>query len=209
MSSRTKNRKPTNKVKSKKQNTYKHKTSMRQKLVTLGVIGLALLFAFSMFMSAPKAPKRAPVPNRTAAGSNTNNNADISKPKEEPQFVNEGSLSFIVDGKAVKKIDVEVADNEADTQQGLMFRTQMAENRGMLFVFPDMDDRSFWMKNTIIPLDIIYVDDQKKIVSIQKNAKPHSEAGLPSEGPAKFVVEVNAGFTDRYNIKPGDIIDGI
>ena len=80
----------------------------------------------------------------------------------------------------------------------------MPHSQGMLFIFDDMSPRSFWMRNTRISLDIIFVDDKYKVVSIQKNAVPMSEESLPSEGPAKYVVEVNAGFTDLYNIRPGD-----
>ncbi len=82
----------------------------------------------------------------------------------------------------------------------------MEEMQGMLFVFEDATPRSFWMKNTYISLDIIYVDADKKIVSIQKSAVPLSEESLPSYKDAMYVVEVNAGFTDKYNIKEGDQI---
>lgn len=83
----------------------------------------------------------------------------------------------------------------------------MASNHGMLFIFPDMDYRSFYMKNTKIPLDIIYVSKDKTIVSIQKNAKPMDETSLPSEGPAKYVLEVNAGLSDKWGLEQGDKID--
>ena len=83
----------------------------------------------------------------------------------------------------------------------------MAENRAMLFVFSDSQERSFWMKNTIMPLDIIYVNAKKQIITTQKNAVPYSEDSVPSNGPAQYVVEVNAGFCDRHSIKPGDHIE--
>jgi uncharacterized membrane protein (UPF0127 family) len=77
----------------------------------------------------------------------------------------------------------------------------------MLFIFPDEDFRSFYMKNTKIPLDIIYIDEAKSIVSIQKNAKPFNETSLPSDVPAKYVLEVNGGLSDEWQLEVGDRID--
>jgi uncharacterized membrane protein (UPF0127 family) len=77
----------------------------------------------------------------------------------------------------------------------------------MLFIFENEKPLYFYMKNTYIPLDIIYINAQKKIVSIAKNAVPLDETTLPSDYPAKFVLEVNAGLTDRFEIKPGLSVD--
>jgi uncharacterized membrane protein (UPF0127 family) len=77
---------------------------------------------------------------------------------------------------------------------------------GMLFIFEDEDYRAFWMKNTHLSLDIIYVNGQQHIVSIASHAVPFSEESLPSAAPAKYVVEVNAGFCEQFSIKPGDSI---
>lgn len=101
-------------------------------------------------------------------------------------------------------IDVEIARSVYEHSKGLMDRTSLPHDQGMLFIFDEMAPRSFWMRNTRISLDIIYVDDRKKIVSIQKNAVPMSDESLPSSGPARYVIEVNGGFTDLYNILPGD-----
>ncbi|WP_299115147.1 DUF192 domain-containing protein [uncultured Winogradskyella sp.] len=106
----------------------------------------------------------------------------------------------------IKTLDIEIADNDYETQTGLMYRTQLKTNHGMLFIFPDMDYRSFYMKNTKIPLDIIYIDENYKIVSFQKNAKPFNEASLPSEAPAQYVLEINAGLCDEWQLEIGDRI---
>lgn len=118
----------------------------------------------------------------------------------------EGEVTFLKNGKKFKTIDVEVAENDAERQKGLMFRPYLADSVGMLFVFDNATPQSFWMKNTMISLDIIYVDQNKKIVSIQKNAKPYSEENLPSYGNAQYVVEVNGGYCDKYGIGIGDSI---
>lgn len=115
----------------------------------------------------------------------------------------QGSVTFHSGGQA-RKIDVEIARSSYELAKGLMDRNSLPHDQGMLFVFENMAPRSFWMRNTRIPLDIIYVDDKKKVVSIQKNATPMSDESLPSTGPAQYVVEVNAGFSDLYGIKPGD-----
>ncbi len=123
-------------------------------------------------------------------------------------FTKEGELRFLdKQDNLLSALDIEIADNEGSRTQGLMYRDSMAEQQGMLFIFPDEDERSFWMKNTIISLDIIYVNAKNQIVTIQKNAVPYSEASIPSNGPAKYVVEVNGGYCDRHDIKAGDHID--
>lgn len=107
----------------------------------------------------------------------------------------------------IKTLDIEIADNEYETQTGLMYRTELGTNQGMLFIFPDMQMRSFYMKNTKIPLDIIYIDNDKKIVSFQKNARPYDERSLPSEAPAKYVLEISAGLSDEWQLEVGDKIE--
>lgn len=127
----------------------------------------------------------------------------------EPKFKKEGELVFLdnENGDTLKKIDIEIADDDYETATGLMYRKKMREDRGMLFPFPDEDYRSFWMKNTHISLDIIFVNAGKHIVSISKNTTPFSETSIPSKQPAKYVIEVVAGFTNKYNVEDGDRIE--
>lgn len=121
-------------------------------------------------------------------------------------FKKEGTLTIFKKDSTTVPLDIEIADTEFDRETGLMYRNAMKNDRGMLFVFQDEAPRYFYMKNTEIPLDIIYLDADQKIVSIQKNAEPFNEASLPSEGPAKFVLEVNAGLSDTWNLSKGDSI---
>jgi len=127
---------------------------------------------------------------------------------KEPQFKKEGELEFLKgNGKdSIKKIEIELAENDPERMQGLMYRKSMDEGRGMLFIFETEREESFWMKNTIMSLDIIYVNAKFEIVKIYKHTIPFSENSLPSEKPAKYVVEVIAGFTDKFGIKEGDKI---
>lgn len=129
---------------------------------------------------------------------------------DEIKFTKEGELSIysLRDSipNQIVSLDIEIADNDYERETGLMYRTSMQEKRGMLFIQEVFRPQSFYMKNTLIPLDIIYIDDQYKIVSFQKNAKPLDETSLPSGKPAKYILEINAGLSDQWNLKEGDSV---
>ena len=131
-----------------------------------------------------------------------------SKDKVVVSFKKEGVLQIkkADSDSIIKTLDIEIADNEYETQTGLMYRDKLQPNHGMLFIFPDVQPRSFYMKNTRIPLDIIYIDATKTIVSFQKNAKPFDETSLPSNAPAKYVLEINGGLSDIWKLEIGDNI---
>ena len=99
---------------------------------------------------------------------------------------------------------VEIADDEMERQRGLMHREPLADDRGMLFQFPDVAERSFWMHNTPNSLDIIYIDPYGRIVSIAERVTPNSDDLIPSNGPASGVLELRAGRADEIGAKPGD-----
>ncbi|PTM08808.1 MAG: hypothetical protein DA407_07200 [Bacteroidetes bacterium] len=124
------------------------------------------------------------------------------------EFKKEGTLELYKSGtdSIISSFDIELAEDEYEIQTGLMNRGSMQNNQAMLFVFPNVQMRSFYMKNTLISLDIIYLDDTKKVVSIKKNAKPMDETSLPSKAPAKYVLEINAGLSDQLNIIEGDSV---
>ena len=102
---------------------------------------------------------------------------------------------------------VEVADDEAERERGLMYRPPLAEDQGMLFEFPDSAERSFWMRNTPSSLDIIYVAGDGRIVSIARNTTPNSDTPIPSNGPATGVIELRAGRAAEISADPGDQIE--
>lgn len=123
------------------------------------------------------------------------------------KFKKEGELTFTDSvGNQIIKIDVEIADNDYERQLGLMNRQSMEEMQGMLFIFPEERFQSFWMLNTLFSLDILFINSNKEIVTIHKNTTPLSEQSYPSSKPAIYVLEVNAGFCERHNIKLGDKI---
>lgn len=100
---------------------------------------------------------------------------------------------------------LEIADTPRKQQLGLMHRKSMPADRGMLFVFEDERERSFWMKNTHIPLDIVYADVDGKVVSV-KPMQPMDESPVPSDGAAKYAVEINQGAAKRAGVKAGDVL---
>lgn len=123
-------------------------------------------------------------------------------------FTKEGELQlYKASGDLVKELDIEIADDDYERATGLMYRESMQDNQGMLFIFEDAAPRFFYMKNTLIPLDIIYFGSDSTIVSFQKNAIPEDLTTLPSGEPAQFVLEVNAGLADEWKLEQGDKID--
>lgn len=101
---------------------------------------------------------------------------------------------------------VEIADDEAERQRGLMFRPPLEDDRGMLFQFDQASEQGFWMRNTPSSLDIVYIGPDGRIVSIARHTTPFSEQTVPSNGPAKGVLEVRAGRMDEIGAKPGDTV---
>jgi len=108
-----------------------------------------------------------------------------------------------------KRFDVEIADNQEARARGLMFRDSMPADHGMLFIFESPYVQTFWMKNTRIPLDILYFDSNYKLVSVQERVPPCRSdpcAQYPSTGPAQYVLELNSGMAEKLGAKPGDVL---
>ena len=99
---------------------------------------------------------------------------------------------------------VEVMRTRADLEKGLMFRRHLAPDAGMLFDFGEPQTVSMWMKNTYLPLDMLFIDKGGHVVSVARDAKPMSETIIPSGGAVTGVLEINAGASDRIGVKPGD-----
>ncbi|APG61242.1 DUF192 domain-containing protein [Christiangramia salexigens] len=137
-----------------------------------------------------------------------NEDKKVKSIETEPiTFTKEGELYLIKsEGDTINKLDIELAESDYEHQTGLMYRESMKDSQGMLFIYDTERQRSFYMKNTYIPLDIIYYASDSTLVSIQKNATPRDETSLPSEGPAQFILEVNAGLSDQWNLQKGDKI---
>ena len=116
------------------------------------------------------------------------------------------SIEIIPQNQKHIQVSVEVADTPESQEQGLMYRKSLPENAGMLFLMPHEQVQVFWMKNTIVPLDIIFIYSDWKIAGYAENTKPYSEENISIDKPTKYVLEVNAGFCKRHGIQPGDKI---
>jgi hypothetical protein len=120
-------------------------------------------------------------------------------------FKKQGELRFLTQKQDfVAGLDIELAQTELQRELGLMFRDSLAANQGMLFLFDNEEVRAFWMKNTILSLDMIFINGRNEIITIHKYTTPYSEETYVSTGPAKYVLEVNAGYTDKQKIAVGD-----
>jgi uncharacterized membrane protein (UPF0127 family) len=148
--------------------------------------GLVLALALSAAQAAAQIPRQDP---RKCAG--------------QPEIRPLEPLKVRTD-KGAQTFQVEVADSAREREYGLMCRRAMAPDRGMLFVFREERPLSFWMRNTLIPLDIIYIGEDGRVVSISRNARPLSDAPLPSAGPARYVLELAGGRAAQIGLLPGD-----
>ncbi len=110
----------------------------------------------------------------------------------------------IISATGKHSFQVEVVDNDADRAKGLMYRKELPADRGMLFDFKREQDVSFWMQNTYIPLDMIFIRADGRIMRIQENAEPLSTRLIPSGGPVLGVLEVIGGTARKLGINPGD-----
>jgi uncharacterized membrane protein (UPF0127 family) len=110
------------------------------------------------------------------------------------------------DGSTVR-VAVEIAATPRAREIGLMYRDALATDSGMLFVFPKKSPQSFWMRNTRIPLDIVYLDDDGRIVRIHRKTEPFTDTPRPSGAPVRFVLEVDGGYMEQHGVGEGDRVE--
>jgi uncharacterized protein len=135
-------------------------------------------------------------------GERTDAAQETERPARELAYTSE--VAFLqADDEAVTTIKVSVADDDASRSEGLMDVHDLPSDAGMLFIFDEDEPRNFWMAGTPLSLDIIFINGDYEIVRIHRNTPPYSHNSIPSEEPAKYVVEVNAGFTMRHDITEG------
>jgi hypothetical protein len=123
-----------------------------------------------------------------------------------PPATASGPRVLLPDSAAIR---VELATDEATRAQGLMYRDHLADDRGMLFFFPESGDYPFWMKNTLIPLDMIWIDDQRRIAHVASNVPPCKADPCPNYPPnakAKYVLELAAGVAAKHHLANGQAL---
>ncbi len=170
----------------------------RTRVLRAGVLPAGVLLAGFVACSAGDGGTRAPGVEQGAdrAGEAVPEAAAVAAPVA-------GLIPIRVGGI---EIQVELADEPAERQQGLMFRESLAENQGMLFAYPEERTLGFWMKNTLIPLDIAYINRDGRIVDIRQ-MEPQSTETHNSSAPAMYALEMNQGWFEANGIRVGDLIE--
>lgn len=160
----------------------------RRRIGVFSLVFVGILTIISLIvMSTPKRPARA----------------------DGPHFQKEGALHFY-DGKGnrlLATLDIELANDDMERERGLMWRRSMGPDQGMLFIMERSEPQSFWMLNTYLALDILFIDQNKRIINIAADTRPNSLEPISSEGDALYVLEVNAGYCKRKGIKGGDRVE--
>lgn len=128
----------------------------------------------------------------------------VAGPAEAMERFATSSLSVETGSGRVYRFTVELALTPQQQAQGLMFRESMAPDAGMLFVYSHPQTAAFWMKNTLIPLDMLFIAPDGRVVNIHERAVPHSEDAIRSDGPVLGILEINGGMANRLGIRPGD-----
>jgi uncharacterized protein len=181
--------------------TIEYKTRMQVALPTL-------LFVFLLFIagcgveesSTPEEDGPATTAPTQTTAETTQNTTVTSVPDES------ATIAIIGTTGERTEVTVEIADDTPEQRRGLMERTELAENAGMLFVFEREEPRSFWMRNTLIPLSIAYIASGGRIVDIQ-DMQPLDETSHPSAEPAQYALEVNQGFFAEREIEVGNVVE--
>lgn len=159
-------------------------------------VALLVLFIASLLLVAGCGAEESKAPDEAAPETTAT----------EPEIAKTTTLNIIKSSGERVEVEVEIADDDTERQRGLMGRTELAENAGMLFIFEDEQPRSFWMKDTLIPLSIAYIAADGHIVDIQ-DMQPLDETSYPSAEPAQYALEVNQGFFREQGIQVGDRLD--
>lgn len=164
------------------------------------VVALALVAACTQSGARTEEP---PAQTTPATGASSANVAERPPPCPYTELAARGTVVFVPNGASEARVTAEVASTDGARQKGLMCRTTMADQDGMLFLFDEEDMQSFWMKNTYLPLDIIFVRHDMTVAGVSANAEPLTLSPRAVPVPSQFVVEVNAGWAARHGITAG------
>lgn len=140
----------------------------------------------------------------SACGSPEPDSSESMDVSDEIPFRVDGHLQFIREGEILAELEIEIAETDSARTRGMMQRNELPTSRGMLFIFDSEEDRLFWMANTPLSLDLIFVGADSTIIRTAKYMTPLSPQDVPSMGPAQFVLELIAGSVDTLGLIEGD-----
>jgi uncharacterized membrane protein (UPF0127 family) len=126
---------------------------------------------------------------------------------DPPSSVSGPHVVLRPEGHPPVTVRVEVARTHSARMEGLMNRTSLGANNGMLFVFAESEQQSFWMRNTFLPLDMVFIKSDRRVLGVVRNATPMTDDPRQVEGESQYVLEVNAGFTERHHIDRGTLVE--
>ena len=175
------------------------------------LLAAAILVVLTATAATCRESGPSPAPAGAATGSSTGAAsppaATPAPPPTTPEEPLLPSLTLHPSGGAAVALSVELARTARERARGLMFRRSLPADRGMLFVFEEEGDWPFYMKNTYIPLDLIYIDSDGRVVGCLEDLRPFDETARSVAAPARYVLEVNAGSVRRWGLRPGDRVD--
>ncbi len=175
-------------------------------VVAAFLVSLAL-FVFGGVALLGRTAEEAAVPTTTAPAEAPATTAPTTTaPAEKAETAQAPTLTIINSGGERVEVEVEIADTDAERERGLMERTELAENAGMLFVFEEEQQLAFFMRNTLIPLSIAYINAEGIIVDI-RDMEPLDETPIPSAAPAQYALEVNQGFFAERGVEVGNQVE--
>ncbi len=127
-------------------------------------------------------------------------------PESQHQPQHQAKVLLTPAGQATVSVTVEVVQKPKDRERGLMFRTHLDDDAGMLFIFESEQQQTFWMHNTLIPLDMIFIQADKSVLGVVENATPRTDVPRAVPGASQYVLEVNAGFCRKHGIEAGTFV---
>lgn len=170
------------------------------------LLGLSLQLSMGCNGASPSVSdaNRPTTPSASAPAASSDEKPKALRPEGDPQpTLPMGKVELEIENRQLVTLDVEVASQPKEQQMGLMFRESMPENAGMIFLFPTQRHQSFWMRNTLIPLDMFFIDSNWKVVGVVENAEPLTEDPREVQADSQYVLEVNAGFAKKHGFGPG------
>ncbi|MDP8232824.1 MAG: DUF192 domain-containing protein [Candidatus Zophobacter franzmannii] len=172
------------------------KEMKRRNTIKLIMYGIAFILFFYLFKVA----------FAKFAATKLGSMGDTQAETKQYPFTKHGILSVKDKNVHLADFEIEIVETPEKQEMGLMYRKQMAPNRGMLFPYDNPQPVSFWMKNTYLPLDMIFIDSDMKIVQISRDTVPYSEDPVPCFTPVIYVLELNAGISDMAGLTIGSVV---
>lgn len=155
----------------------------------------------------PRAPRTATTPGTEGSTPGTAEGAPVgTEASGSAQPIGQPRVVLEAPGREPVVVNVEVARTPAQTQRGLMYRRQMDPDAGMIFLFPRARQMTFWMHNTYIPLDMVFITSDMRVLGVVENATPETDDPREVEGISQFVLEVNAGYAREHGITAGTVV---